>query len=127
LGAGGFALYDAVTGGGLAVQLGVAGGPGSVAVIGSGAALTGALGPDGSKLMDVAQDLYPWNVNKAILLNVMGWGKPIRDVSIDAAGNLLDIGNQFLTLERQTLQEAGWQLQQGGGRILAVGEAVGLG
>jgi len=111
VGAGGLAVFDAIEGG-IAVELGVAGGPGTTAVIGSGAALAGPLGPDGSKLMEVAEGAYSWALNQSILQNVMSSGNAIRDVSVDAAGNLLDITNQYLGLERQMLQDAGWTLQQ---------------
>jgi len=67
-GAGAYAagVYYASAAGGIAA-LEVASGPGSMYVIGSGAALQGALGPNGTKLMELPQAAYTWALNQSIL------------------------------------------------------------
>ena len=48
-----------------------------------------------------------WRQNSGVLRNVMNRGLPIRDASVDAAGNLVN-NTGFLRAERSLLQSRGW-------------------
>jgi hypothetical protein len=48
-----------------------------------------------------------WRQNSGVLRSMMNRGMPIRDASVDGAGNLLN-NSGFLRAERNLLQSRGW-------------------
>lgn len=58
---------------------------------------------------DAGNRLGNWLNNRDVLRSVMREGKPIRDASVDSAGNLLyQDTRRFITLERDFLRSNGW-------------------
>jgi len=48
-----------------------------------------------------------WQQNSSVLRTEMGKGLPLRDASVDSAGNLIN-NTGFLRAERGLLQQHGW-------------------
>ena len=49
-----------------------------------------------------------WKRNSGVLRREMGKGNPIRDASVDSAGQLIDHPSTFLNMERELLKDHGW-------------------
>lgn len=59
---------------------------------------------------DAGNRLGNWLNNRDVLRSVMREGRPIRDASVDSAGNLLyQDTRRFITLERDFLRSSGWR------------------
>jgi hypothetical protein len=59
------------------------------------------------RLPDQGNPQANWQQNSGVLRQEMGKGLPIRDASVDSAGNLAN-NNGFLRAERGLLQDRGW-------------------
>ena len=56
-----------------------------------------------------ASPLWKSANNRSVLRNVMAEGRPIRDASVDSAGNLLlNDTRRFITMERDFLRSSRW-------------------
>jgi hypothetical protein len=81
----------------------------------------GSLAPGGSTVTsrlpgDTGSRLSNWLNNRDVLQQVMNEGNPIRDASIDSAGNLLyEDTRRFITMERDYLRSFGWTYDQATG------------
>ena len=84
--------------------------PGETTVIGKLKDLEN-LGPGENTLLDrlpnQGSPKLNWQQNSGVLRSEMGKGLPIRDASVDGAGNLSD-NTGFLRAERNLLQDRGW-------------------
>jgi hypothetical protein len=61
---------------------------------------------------DLKSPRLNWKRNEGALRQVMSWGNPIRDASVDASGNLIELPqehNYFLRAERNLLRSKGWK------------------
>jgi len=84
--------------------------PSEITVIGKMKDL-GNLGPGETTLLDRLPDQgspkLNWQQNSGVLRSEMNKGLPIRDASVDGAGNLRD-NTGFIRAERNLLQDHGW-------------------